>query len=72
MADAPDILSPVIPARPDAQTARALIARLVRGGVVSPDLLALLEGPLAQAVATAAEYAAKAIAPGTVATYKGD
>ena len=72
MADAPDILSPVIPARPDAETARALVARLVRGGVVSPDLLALLEGPLAQAVATAAEYAAKAIAPGTVATYKGD
>jgi hypothetical protein len=44
MADEPDILPPITPARPDAETARALVARLVRGGVVSPDLLALLEG----------------------------
>jgi integrase len=65
-----EILPPAAPS--DANAARALVARLVRGGVVPPTLLALIEGPLAAAVATAAEYAAKAIAPETVATYKGD
>ncbi|HEY3846803.1 MAG TPA: hypothetical protein VGL95_06790 [Acetobacteraceae bacterium] len=67
-----EIFPPAAPLRPDAGAARALVGRLVRGGVVSADLLRLIEGPLAAAVATAADYAAKAIAPGTIATYKGD
>jgi integrase len=72
MADAPDILPPVALTPGAASTARALVARLVRGGAISADLLALVEGPLADAVATAAEYAAQSIAPGTIATYKAD
>ena len=55
-----------------ARDARALVSRLVRCGAVPPDLLALVEGPLADAVAKAADYAAQAISPGTVATYKAD
>ena len=39
---------------------------------MSADLLRLVDGPLADAVSKAADYAAKAIAPGTVATYKAD
>jgi len=67
-----EIFPPAAPLRPDAGAARALVGRLVRGGVVSADLLRLIEGPLATAVATAANYAARAIAPGTIATYRGD
>jgi len=64
--------APVAPFQPNAGAGRALVGRLVRGGVVSAELLRLTEGPLAAAVATAADYAAKAIAPGTITTYKGD
>ena len=52
--------------------AKALVGRLVRGGEVSPELLQLVDGPLADAVSKAADYAGKAIAPGTVETYKAD
>jgi integrase len=72
MADAPERLPVPAPSLPDAGAAHALVGRLVRGGVVSADLLRLIEGPLAAAVATAADYAAKAIAPGTIVTYRGD
>lgn len=65
-----EVLPPA--ARPDARAARALVGRLVRGGDIAPELLALVDGKLAEAVATAADYAGKAIAPGTVATYQGD
>ena len=51
---------------------RALVGRLVRGGDISPELLTLVDGPLADAVVEAADYAGKSIAPGTVATYKAD
>ena len=69
---AEEILPPPAPGRPDAGAARALVGRLVRSGAVPESLLVLVEGPLADAVATAADYASKAIAPGTVATYKAD
>jgi integrase len=49
-----------------------LVGRLVRGGDISPSLLTLVDGPLADAASKAADYAGKSIAPGTVATYKGD
>jgi integrase len=65
-----EILPPA--ARPDAGAARALVGRLVRGGDISPELLILIDGPLADAVSKAADYAGKSIAPGTIATYKGD
>ena len=67
-----EVLPPTTPSRPDATAARALVGRLVRGGDVSPDLLQLVDGPLAEAVSKAADYAGKAIAPGTVETYKAD
>ncbi len=44
----------------------------MRSGAALESLLALASGPLADAVATTADYAGKAIAPGTVATYKAD
>ena len=66
-----EILSPAS-SQPNVTTARALVGRLVRGGDISPDLLPLVDGPLADAVSKAADYAGKAIAPGTVETYKGD
>ena len=82
MDDAPDTAVPVDPAygeilpqvlsRRTASAARALVRRLVRGGDISPDLLTLVDGPLADAVSKAADYAGKSIAPGTVTTYKGD
>jgi hypothetical protein len=67
-----EILPPAARSRPDADTARALVGRLVRGGDIAPALLTLVDGPLAEAVSKAADYAGKSIAPGTVATYKGD
>jgi hypothetical protein len=67
-----EILPPIAQSLPDVNAARALVGRLVRGGDVSPELLTLVDGPLADAVAKAAEYAGKSIAPGTIATYKGD
>ena len=75
-----EIMPPLAPARRAAvpingtrgTDARALVSRLVRCGAVPPDLLTLVEGPLAEAVAKAADYAAQAISPGTVATYKAD
>ena len=67
-----EILPPTAPSRPDATAARALVGRLVRGGDISADLLQLVDGPLAEAVSKAADYAGKAIAPGTVETYKAD
>ena len=43
------------------------------GAISSPEVvLTLVDGPLADAVSKAADYAGKSIAPGTVATYKGD
>lgn len=65
------VLPPAARSRPDA-AARALVGRLVRGGDISPALLTLVDGTLAAAVSRAADYAGKAIAPGTVATYKAD
>jgi hypothetical protein len=65
-----EILPPA--ARPDASAAKALVGRLVRGGDLPPALLTLIDGPLADAVSKAADYAGKSIAPGTVETYKGD
>jgi hypothetical protein len=56
-----EILPPVAPSRPDANAARALVGRLVRGGDISPELLTLVDGPLADAVAVAADYADDAI-----------
>ena len=79
-----EIMPPLAPAQRDATRdatasdgasgadARALVSRLVRCGAVPPDLLALVEGPSADAVAKAADYAAQAISPGTIATYKAD
>jgi integrase len=67
-----EILPPVAQSQPDVDATRALVGRLVRGGEISPELLTLVEGPLAVAVSKAADYAGKSIAPGTVATYKGD
>lgn len=64
-----EILPAVI--RPDANAARALVGRLVRASDLPPDLLALVEGPLADAVSKAADYAGKSITPGTVETYIG-
>jgi integrase len=49
-----------------------LVGRLVRGGDIPSELLTLVDGPLAEAVSKAADYAGKSIAPGTIATYKGD
>jgi len=72
-ASAPNnILPPVVRSQPDTSAARALVGRLVRGGELSPDLLTLIDGPLADAVSKAADYAGKAIAPRTIETYKGD
>jgi integrase len=65
-----EILPPA--AQPDVSAAKALVGRLIRGGDVSPELLTLVDGPLADAVSKAADYAGKSIAPGTIATYKGD
>jgi len=67
-----EILPPAIPSRPETASARSLIGRLVRGGDISPNLLTLVDGPLADAVSKAADYAGKAIAPKTVETYRGD
>jgi hypothetical protein len=67
-----EILPPAAPSRPDATATRVLVGRLVRGGDIAPALLTLVDGPLAEAVSKAADYAGKVIAPGTVATYKGD
>ena len=67
-----EILPPAVPSRPDIGAARTLVGRLVRSGAAPESLLVLIAGPLADAVATAADYAGKAIAPGTVATYKAD
>ena len=66
MADRPDvassadpargeILPPVVRSRPDTNAARALVGRLVRGGDISPALLTLVDGPLADAVSKAAD-----------------
>jgi hypothetical protein len=63
-----EILPPAAPSRPDANATRALVGRLVRGGEISAELLTLVDGKLAEAVSKAADYAGKAIAPGTVAT----
>jgi hypothetical protein len=41
-------------------------------GDISPELLTLVDGPLAEAVSKAADYAGNAISAGTVETYKGD
>ena len=60
------------PPSPGPTALKALVGRLVRGGDVSADLLTLVDGPLADAVSKAADYAGKAIAPGTVETYKAD
>jgi integrase len=68
----PVILPPTVRLRPDANAARALVGRLVHGGDVSPELLTLVDGPLADALSKAADYVGKSIAPGTVATYRGD
>ena len=68
----PVILPPAVRLRPDANAARALVGRLVHGGDVSPELLTLVDGPLADALSKAADYVGKSIAPGTVATYRGD
>jgi hypothetical protein len=51
-------------------TSAARVGRLLRGGDISPELLTLVDGPLADAVSKAADYAGKSIAPGTVATYR--
>jgi hypothetical protein len=67
-----EILPPPALPWPGASAARALVGRLVRGGDISPALLTLVDGPLADAVSKAADYAGKSIAPETVATYKGD
>jgi integrase len=67
-----EILPPAARSRPDAHAARALVGRLVRGGDISPELLTLVDGPLADAISKAADYAGKSIAPETVVTYKGD
>jgi hypothetical protein len=67
-----EILPPAVQSRPDTNAARALVGRLVRGGDISPALLTLVDGPLADAASKAADYAGKSIAPGTVATYKAD
>jgi hypothetical protein len=75
VADAPDAAVPVDPAygeilppevlsRLNVSAARTLIGRLVRGGDVSPELLTLVDGPLADAVSKAADYAGKSLAPG--------
>ncbi|HTU54929.1 MAG TPA: hypothetical protein VMF62_13255 [Acetobacteraceae bacterium] len=72
MADDPEILPPAAPTLPDPSAARVLVGRLVRSGAAPESLLVLIAGPLADAVATAAYYAGKAIAPGTIATYKAD
>jgi integrase len=68
----PAILPPAAASPLDTGAARRLVARLVRSGTVPEDLLALVDGKLAEAVATAADYAAQAIAPQTVATYQAD
>ena len=72
MTEDPVILPPVPPAPsasgvPGSETAQALLARLARHGTIPDDVLALVDGPLA-----AADYAAKAITPQTVATYQAD
>ncbi len=67
-----EILPPTAQSRPNAAAARVLVGRLVRGGDISADLLQLVDGPLAEAVSKAADYAGTAIAPGTVETYKAD
>ena len=72
MADDPEILPSSAPSLPAPAAARALVGRLVRSGAAPDSLLALIAGPLAEAVATAGDYAGKAIAPGTVETYKAD
>ena len=67
--------SEILPLAPTSRpngAAKALVGRLVRGGDISADLLQLVDGPLADAVSKAADYAGKAIASGTVATYKAD
>jgi hypothetical protein len=55
-----EVLPPA--ARPDASAARAFIGHPVRGGEISPALLTLVDGPLADGVSNAAEYAGKSIA----------
>ena len=74
MTDEPAILPPVTPtpATPGSETAQALLARLARRSSIPDDVLALVDGPLAAAVGAAADYAAKAITPQTVATYQAD
>ena len=71
MADPPARLPVPAPSLPDAGATRALVGRLVRGGM-GRRTAALIDGPLATAVSKAADYAGKSIAPGKIATYKGD
>jgi hypothetical protein len=56
MTEDPEILPPVTPPALPAGAARRLVSRLVRSGTVPEDLLALVDGKLAEAVATAADY----------------
>jgi hypothetical protein len=55
-----------------ADNALAIVRRLVRTRQLPVDLAAVLDGPLADAVATAADYAGDAITAATRAAYLGD
>jgi integrase len=51
---------------------RQAVARLLRGEAVPPHLLQLIAGPIGRAVAAAADYAAHALGPATLAAYAAD
>jgi integrase len=54
------------------QNALAVVRRLARSQQLPPELLGVLEGPLANAIADAAAYASDAISEATRAAYRGD
>jgi integrase len=51
---------------------RQAVARLLRGEAVPPPILQLIAGPIGRAVAAAADYAAHALGPATLAAYAAD
>ena len=71
MADDSDILPPADAATAE-NNALAIVRRLARSQHLPAELIAVLDGPLADAVAVAADYAGDAITEATRAAYLGD
>jgi integrase len=73
LSPAADRLTPAAsPSQADTQKTLAVVRRLARTQPLPQELLAVIDGPLAGAIATAAEYAKDAISEATRAAYIGD